>query len=115
MRTKIIVILNLFQNLSVRDFKFLLYTFRNIFIVNWQNIKKMCFIISGELIMRIPQIKFSIDKNKGFSYLKKSFNRINNLLDDDNKTISLLPDSTCKNKSTCITTNQLIDLVLRNL
>lgn len=75
----------------------------------------MCFIISGELIMRVPQVKFSIDKNKGFSYLKKSFNRIDNLLKDDNKITGLLPDSMRKNKSTGLTTNQLIDLILRNL
>lgn len=80
--------------------------------------QKVCFIICGE-IMRIPQIKFSIDKNNRFSNVRKSFNnfctKADRLMNPENKITGLLPASMKKNKDTNLTTTQLIDLVLRNI
>ncbi len=80
--------------------------------------QKVCFIICGE-IMRIPQIKFSINKNNRFSNVRKSFNnfctKADRLMNPENKITGLLPASMKKNKDTNLTTTQLIDLVLRNI
>ncbi len=80
--------------------------------------QKVCFIICGE-IMRIPQIKFSIDKNNRFSNVRKSFNnfctKADRIMNPENKITGLLPASMKKNKDTNPTTTQLIDLVLRNI
>ncbi len=80
--------------------------------------QKVCFIICGE-IMRIPQIKFSIDKNNRFSNVRKSFNnfctKADRIMNPENKITGLLPASMKKNKDTNLTTTQLIDLVLRNI
>lgn len=70
--------------------------------------------------MRIPQIKFSIDKNNRFSNVRKSFNKFCAKVDEytqekQPEITGLLPNSLRKNKGTNMTTNQLIDLILRNL
>ena len=58
--------------------------------------QKVCFIICGE-IMRIPQIKFSIDKNNRFSNVRKSFNnfctKADRIMNPENKITGLLPAS----------------------